>query len=57
MSFNEMNTIENVLRYYLVVKHITVHFGSVAEKTAEYITTKRDLKWNSDSYTWEVNDV
>ena len=45
MSFNEMNTIENALRDHLVGKPVTVQTGMVAEETAEYIASNRDLKW------------
>ena len=45
MSFNEMNTIENALRDHLVGKLVTVQTGMVAEETAEYIASNRDLKW------------
>jgi len=45
MSFNEMNTIENALRDQLVGKPVTVQTGMVAEETAEYIASNRDLKW------------
>ncbi|WP_207309124.1 type I restriction endonuclease subunit R [Desulfobacter hydrogenophilus] len=45
MSFNEMNTIENALRDHLVGKPVTAQTGMVAEETAEYITSNRDLKW------------
>ena len=45
MSFNEMNTIENALRDYLVGKPVTAQTGMVAEETAEYISGNRDLKW------------
>ena len=45
MSFNEMNTIENALRDHLVGKPVTIQTGMVAEETAEYIASNRDLKW------------
>ena len=45
MSFNEMNTIENALRDHLVGKPVTAQTGMVAEETAEYIASNRDLKW------------
>ena len=45
MSFNEMNTIENALRDYLVGKPVTAQTGVVAEEAVEYIAGNRDLKW------------
>ncbi|MGV6853185.1 MAG: type I restriction endonuclease subunit R [bacterium] len=45
MNFNEMNTIENALRDHLVGKPVTAQTGMVAEETAEYIASNRDLKW------------
>lgn len=45
MSFNEMNTIENALRDHLVGKPVTAQAGMVAEETAKYIASNRDLKW------------